>query len=115
MSKKDLRQMKNEKSGKAPVSKKDIYEIAKKANLRPDLDKVDNKDIQNMQQVISKYENKSENELMGELERMIQNGRKDGSFSNEMLDAFVKNVAPMMDSSQRKKLDSIAKMIKNKQ
>ncbi len=115
MPKKDLRQMKNQRSGKTPVNKQDIYKMVQKAKISADLDKVDNKDIQNMQEVISKYESKNENELMGDLERMVQSGRKDGSFSNEMLDAFVKNVAPMMDSSQRKKLDSITKMIKNKQ
>jgi hypothetical protein len=114
MPKKDLRQIKNERSGKGSISKQDIHDMARKANIRADLDKVDNRDIQNMQEAISKYENKSEGELMGDLERMINSGRKDGTFSNEMLDAFVKNVAPMMDSAQRKKLDNIAKMIKNK-
>jgi hypothetical protein len=67
-----------------------------------------------MQDTISKYENKSEGELMTDLEKMISNGRKDGTFSDEMLDSFMKNVAPMMDASQRKKLDGIAKMIKHK-
>jgi hypothetical protein len=51
---------------------------------------------------------------MGDLEQAIRNGKKDGSFSNEMLENFVKNVTPMMDAAQRKKLDSITKMIKNK-
>lgn len=115
MPKKDLRQMKHDRSGKTSINKQDISDMARKANIRADLDKVDNRDIQGMQEVISKYENKSENELMGELEQAIKSGRKEGTFSNEMLDAFVKNVAPMMDSTQRKKLDSITKMIKNKQ
>lgn len=113
MPKKDLRQMKHEKSGKT-ISKQDINEMARKANINTNLDNVDNREIQSMQDTISKYENKSEGELMKDLEQAIQSGRKDGSFSNEMLDAFVKNVSPMMDSTQRKKLDSITKMIKNK-
>lgn len=111
MPKKDLRQIKFDKQA---VTKQDITEMARKANIRADLGGVKNEDISSMQNTISKYENKSENELMGDLEQAIKNGKKDGSFSNEMLEAFVKNVTPMMDASQRKKLDNITKMIKNK-
>jgi hypothetical protein len=113
MAKKDLRQMKSGKQ-KITMSKQDIQEMAKKANINADLDRVDNGDIQSMQDAISRYENKSEGELMGELEKMVSNGRKEGTFSDEMLESFMKNVAPMMDASQRKKLQSLAKMIKNK-
>ncbi len=111
MAKKDLRQIKR---GRQAVTKRDIAEAAQKANIKADLSRVDNGDIQNMQDTISKYESKNENELMGDLEQAIKNGKKDGSFSNEMLESFVKNVSPMMDAAQRKKLDSITKMIKNK-
>lgn len=110
MPKKDLRQMKKDRQ----FTKQDISEIAKKANINADLNSVSNSDIQSMQDTISKYENKSEGELMGDLEHVISSGRKDGTFSDEMLDSFVKNVAPMMDATQRKKLDNIAKMLKNK-
>jgi ATP-dependent helicase YprA (DUF1998 family) len=111
MPKKDLRQIKRDRQR---INKQDISEMAKKANIKADLEGVKNEDIQSMQDTISQYENKSENELMGDLEQAIRNGRSDGTFSDEMLEAFVKNVAPMMDSAQRKKLDGIAKMIKNK-
>lgn len=111
MPKKDLRQMKNEKQR---LSKQDIQEIAKKANIKTDLGSVNNSDINSMQDAISKYENKSEGELMSELDRAVSSGKKDGSFSDEMLDKFIKNVAPMMDASQRKKLENLAKSIKNK-
>lgn len=114
MARRDLRQMKNDKQ-KATLSKQDIQEMARKANIKADIGNVDNGDIQNMQQTISKYENKSEGELMGELEKAINSGRKDGSFSDDMLEKFMKNVAPMMDSNQRKKLDSIARTIKKRQ
>lgn len=111
MPKKDLRQIKCDKQ---VITKQDISEMARKANIRADISEVNNGDIKSMQDTISKYEDKNENELMGDLEQAIRNGKKDGSFSNEMLEAFVKNVAPMMDSAQKKKLDSITKMIKNK-
>lgn len=115
MPKKDLRQMKKaKKGGKGSLSKDDILKAAERANVKADASNIDNSDIENMEDTISQYENKSEGELMGDLEQMIANGRKDGSFTDEMLDSFIKNVAPMMDSEQRKKLDSIAKMIKLK-
>ncbi len=111
MPKKDLRQIKRDRQA---VTKRDIAEMAQKANINADLSDVKNGDIQNMQDTISKYENKSENELMGDLEQAIKKGKKDGSFSDEMLESFVKNVSPMMDAAQKKKLENITKMIKSK-
>ena len=49
---------------------------------------------------------------MSDLDRMIRDGRKNGTFTDDMLDAFIKNVAPMMDGDQRKKLDNIARTLK---
>ncbi|MDD5018594.1 MAG: hypothetical protein PHO15_10920 [Eubacteriales bacterium] len=111
MPKKDLRQMKKDKK-KAKLNKEDIREAAKHANVNADIDDIDKRDIKNMEKTFSEYENKSEGELIDDLERMISEGKKDGTFSEEMLDAFIKNVAPMMDKSQRKKLEAIARMIK---
>lgn len=107
MPKKDLRQMKRSR-----MSKDDIRKAAKNANVKANVDNINNNDIQSMEDTISQYENKSEDELMTDLEKMIRQGRKDGSFSDEMLDGFIKNVSPMMDKSQMKKLRSIAEMIK---
>lgn len=113
MAKKDLRQMKDTKL--KGLTKEDIMEAAKKANLKnEDIEKVSGGDIKSVEDTVAKYENKSEDELMGDLGKMIQDGRKDGSFSDEMLESFIKNVAPMMDPAQRKKLDGLARMIKDK-
>jgi hypothetical protein len=109
MPKKDLRKMKNEKMHKK-TDKDDIREIAKEANIN--VGDIDNEDISNLEATISQYENKSEDELMGDLQQMIKNGKEDGSFSNEMLDGFMKNVAPMLNKDQKKRLDEIARMIK---
>lgn len=109
MPKKDLRKMKSEK-GRKKIDKDDVREMARDAKIN--MGDVDNKDISNMEETISQYENKSEDELMGDLQQMIKNGREDGSFSNEMLDGFMKNVAPMLDKQQQKRLEEIAKMIK---
>ena len=50
--------------------------------------------------------------MTNDLERVITQGRNDGSFTDDMLDGFVQNVAPMLDDAQRQKLQSIAQMIK---
>ena len=113
MAKRDLRQMKNDKQRNA-LKKEDLVEAARKANIKADLGAVDDKQIQSVEDTIKKYEDKSEGEMMGDLEKMISQGRKDGTFNDDMLDAFIKNVAPMMDGAQRKKLDSIARSLRHK-
>lgn len=108
MAKRDLRQFKDERR----LKKEDIAAAARQANVKADLKGVDDAQIQNVEDAVRKYENKSEPELMGDLEKMIMQGRKDGTFNDEMLDAFIKNVSPMMDGAQRKKLESIARAIR---
>jgi|GEM_PF-351420 len=112
MQKKDLRQMKDSK--KSGLTKDEIIEAAKKADPNADLSKIDTGDIKSVEDTVARYENKSESELIGELGEALRSGRKDGTFSDEMLDSFAKRVSPMMDAAQRKKLDSIIKMIKDK-
>lgn len=108
MAKRDLRSF---KKGKGPsLSKNDVKAAAKKANIN--IGNVDDNEIRSLEETISEYENKSEGELMSDLDRMISEGRKNGTFTDDMLDSFMKNVAPMMDSAQRKKLENIARTIK---
>lgn len=109
MPKKDLRQMKKEK-GASRISKEEVRETAKKLNM--DTCGIEEDNIKGLEDTIAQYENKSEGELMGDLEHMISQGRKDGSFTDDMLDGFIQNIAPMMDAEQRKKLESLAQMIK---
>lgn len=112
MAKRDLRQMKNDRQ--QGLKKEDLVEAARKANIKADLGQVNDAQIQSVEDTIKKYENKSEGEMMGDLENMIAQGRKDGTFNDEMLEAFVKNVSPMMDSAQRKKLESITRSLRRK-
>ena len=107
MPKKDLRQMKAKKAG---MSKEELKKAAEKANL--DIEGVKDENLQGYEETIEKYSQKSEEELMNDLEHMIGEGRRDGTFSDDMLESFVKNVAPMMDENQRKKLENLTRMIK---
>jgi|AGTN01.3.fsa_nt_gi hypothetical protein len=107
MAKRDLRQMKSDR-----LRKEDIVDAARKANINADLGTVNDDQVRSVEEAVKKYENKSEGEMMGDLEKMIEQGRRDGTFNDEMLDAFIKNVSPMMDGAQRKKLESIARMLR---
>jgi len=109
MPKKDLRQMKKDKNA-SKVSKDEVREAAKKYNV--DASQIDEDNIRGVEETFAQYEGKSEDELMSDLEQVIKQGRKDGSFSDDMLDGFIQNVAPMLDDVQRQKLQSIAQMIK---
>ncbi len=109
MAKRDLRQFKDERR----LKKEDIAAAARQANVKADISGVDDAQIKGVEDTIKHYENKSEGEMMGDLEKMISQGRKDGTFSDGMLDAFIKNVSPMMDSAQRKKLENIARTLKH--
>lgn len=112
MPKNDLRRMKEQKQ--KGLTKDDILKAAKNANISADLEKINGGDIKGVEETVAKYQDKNENELLGDLGEAINNGRKDGTFSDDMLDSFMKSVSPMMDSAQRKKLDGIVKMIKDK-
>lgn len=109
MPKKDLRQIKAKKLCEG-LNKEEIKKAAEKANIN--IEDIKDEKVQGVEEVIEKYGNKSEDELMGDLERMIGEGRRDGTFSEDMLDAFVQNVMPMMDEEQRKRLENIARMIR---
>ena len=110
MAKRDLRSFKQGKG--LGLSKNDIKAAAQKANVN--VDNVNDNQIRSMEETISEYENKSEVELMSDLERMVYEGRKNGTFTDDMLDSFIKNVAPMMDGAQRKRLENIARSIRKK-
>lgn len=107
MVKKDLRKIK-EKNLK--LKKDELLKAAKQAKI--DTGDIKEEDISGYQEAIQKYGDKSETELLSELEVMVEKGRNDGTFSEDMLNAFVNNVMPMMDESQRDKLKKIAEMIK---
>lgn len=106
MAKKDLRQLKSKKK----LNKDEIKTAAEKSGIN--IGDIKEENIQGFEEVMEQYGDKSEVELMSDLERMVVEGRKEGTFSDEMLEAFVQNVSPMMDDEQRRKLESITRMLR---
>ena len=60
----------------------------------------------------SQYSGMNEAELMGELSKKVSEGRKNGSFTDESLSEFVKNISPMLNAEQKSKLQSIINKLK---
>jgi len=107
MTKRSLRQIKKEK-----LSKEDIKKAADKAGINCDVENMG--DISSLEETIEHYQDKDEDELKSELLDMVEQGKQDGTFTDEMLSDFVSNVSPMMDKEQKSRLKSIADMLKSK-
>ncbi len=60
----------------------------------------------------NQYSGMNESELMGELSKKVSEGRKNGSFTDESLSEFVKNISPMLNAEQKSKLQSIINKLK---
>ena len=102
MDKRDLRSMKKGSSNTYGSNVDDS-----KTQKQPDKD-----DIRNVQDTISKYQGKSEDEMFSELMKMVDKEKKDGSFNIDTLASFARNAAPMLSSEQREKMEAIIKQLK---
>lgn len=58
------------------------------------------------------YEGKSEKELYGEIYRKAEAGKRAGTLTNAQIDAFFAQVSPMLDGTQRKKLQALVEKLK---
>lgn len=109
MAKQDLRKMKAKKN---IVDKEAIGQAEKMLGKDINLSDNDMANINQMAELAKQYEGKSEDELTKQLLQATEQGRRDGTLSNEMLETFYRSVAPMMNAEQKGKLNSLMKMIK---
>lgn len=58
------------------------------------------------------YSGKNEGELMNELSSKIMEAKRDGSFTPEALQQFIRSVSPMLNQAQRQKLNEIVNRIR---
>ena len=68
--------------------------------------------ISEAKRVASKYEGKSENDLLKAIYTQAVEGKRNGTLSNEQIDAFYRQFSPMLDAGKRKKLDKIVEQLK---
>ncbi len=68
--------------------------------------------ISEAKRVASKYEGKSENDLLKAIYTQAVEGKRNGTLSNEQIDAFYRQFSPMLDAGKRKKLAKIVEQLK---
>jgi len=82
-----------------------------KSNRKPLQDKEETSE-DNIRRTAEKYANKSEDELLAEIMRLATENKRNGSLSEAQFDEFERNVMPMLNAEQRKRMESVLKMLK---
>lgn len=62
--------------------------------------------------VAGKYHGRSEGDMLKEIYSRALEGKKNGTLSNEQIDAFYAQFSPMLDGVKRKKLKQIVEQLK---
>lgn len=65
------------------------------------------------QKIAASYRGKSENDLISEIFARAAEGKRNGTLSNEQIDAFYAQFAPMLDGVKKKRLKKLVEEIKN--
>lgn len=63
--------------------------------------------------IAQKYNGKNEGELKRDIFTRAAEGKRNGTLTNEQIDEFYRQFAPMLDSSKRKKLQKLIEQLKN--
>lgn len=61
----------------------------------------------------SRYNGANESQLIGEIFARAAAGKQSGTLSNEDIDAFYRQIAPMLDGAKRKKLQKLIDKLKS--
>ena len=61
----------------------------------------------------AKYNGRNESELVGEIFSRAAAGKKNGTLSNADIDAFYRQISPMLNGAQRKKLQQLVEKLKS--
>ncbi len=115
--KRDLRSFKNKQQ--AVYSRQNpVYEPPQlRAQAEPTAEQALNdpeksEDLGRLQSVLGQYEGKSENELMSELANMTRKNKEEGKLDNNRLMEMSQKIAPMLDDTQRDKMQTILEQLK---
>ncbi len=60
-----------------------------------------------------KYDGRNENELTRDIYARAAEGKRNGTLTNEQIDAFYAQFSPMLDSGKRKKLKKLIEQLKS--
>jgi len=64
------------------------------------------------QKMANAYHGKSENDMLKEILARAEEGKRNGTLSNEQIDLFYNRFAPSLDAAKRKKLLKIVEQLK---
>ena len=96
--KKDIRSFKSAKEGITKEKAEAIFN---------EFDENTKREAQTIEQTLRQYEGKSQSELMAELTKLAASEREKGNLNNGKLDAFTRNVSPMLSAEQQRRLSSL--------
>lgn len=65
------------------------------------------------QKYAAHYNGKNENELVRDIFAQAAEGKRNGTLTNEQIDAFFAQFAPMLDGAKKKKLQKLVNQLKN--
>lgn len=68
---------------------------------------------QELKDAAKKYDGKNESELIGDIYARAREGKRNGTLTNEQIDAFYAQISPMLDHAKRKKLQKLVLQLKN--
>lgn len=68
--------------------------------------------FEHLKGMAKKYEGKSENEILRDLSGAVEKGKRDGSLDDKKIDSIAAQIAPMLNSQQRGKLEQLMKTLK---
>lgn len=68
--------------------------------------------VKEVKAVAGQYNGRSEGDMMKEIYARALEGKRNGTLTNEQIDAFYKQFAPMLDGAKRKKLQRIVEQLK---
>ncbi len=67
--------------------------------------------MQFIMQMLNYYDKNGQDKLVQDIYKNVANQKKQGKLSNEQIEQFVKNVSPMLNQNQKKKLDELVKQL----
>ena len=67
--------------------------------------------MQFIMQMLNYYDKNGQDKLVQDIYKNVANQKKQGKLSNEQIEQFVKNVSPMLNQNQKKKLNELVKQL----
>ena len=101
-----MRDIRSFKSAKESITQN------KAAEMLDQFDENTKREAKVIEKSLREYEGKTQCELMSELTKLADAERKKGALDDEKLDAFARNVSPMLTQEQRNRLSGILRQLK---